>query len=52
MMLVTVFRCSSPPGTIVVKHKQEAAAQSLVSSPTAIAVSWLRATHEKERKPW
>lgn len=52
MMLATVLRCSSPPGRIVVKHKQEAAGLSSGSSPTAIAVSWLRATHEKERKTW
>lgn len=52
MMLATVLRCRSPPGRIVVKHKQEAAGQSSGSSPTAIAVSWLRATHEKERKTW
>lgn len=29
------------------KHKQEAAGLSSGSSPTAIAVSWLRATYEK-----
>lgn len=41
---------SSPAGTIVLKHKQEAAGQGLGSCWTAIAVSWLSNKTRKRRE--
>lgn len=42
--------CSSPVGSLSVRHKQEAAGQSSGSCWTAIAVSWLSNKTRKRRE--